>query len=247
MMNEKIDQIRELLLQLERDSICSEADSFEHNFDALELPALVAQVVDYLQPKLYPYEAAIYWHMFRHSIVADGTQRVRVSVRGLCSGVVTSSSGQGEKLSYGAVQEALRGLEEKRAIRKDGDTNREGTPYLVFLPEEIPWCLDLIKQRQSEQASSRPVDTVREVDYYNIADNRSKIFERDGFKCTYCRKQLTRFSATIDHIQPVSKGGTNAMDNLVTACLHCNSSRGNRPVMEALKAKEAEPAVGADR
>jgi hypothetical protein len=240
MMKEKIDQIRELLLQLERDGTNSEVDSFEHNFDALELPTLVAQVVDYLQPKLYPYEAAIYWHMFRHSIVSDGTQRVRVSVRGLCSGVVTSSSRQGEKLSYATVQEALRGLEEKRAIRKDGDTNRDGTPYLVFLPEEIPWCLDLMKQQQSEQTFPKPVDALREVDYYNIADNRLKVFERDGFKCTYCGKQLTRFSATLDHIQPVSKGGSNGIDNLVTACLLCNSSRGNRPVMEALKTKNAE-------
>jgi hypothetical protein len=108
-MKEKLNQIRELLFQIEQDNIRVEADSFERNFDSLELPGLVSQVVDYLQPKLYPYEAVIYWHMFRRSIVADGTQRVRVSVRGLCSGVITStSSGQGEKLSYGAVQDALR-------------------------------------------------------------------------------------------------------------------------------------------
>lgn len=236
-MKEKIDQIRKLQLEIERDNTSKEVDSFEHNFDALELPTLVAQIVDYLQPKLYPYEASIYWHMFRHSVVADGTQRVRVSVRGLCSGVITSSSGQAEKLSYGTVQEALRGLEEKEVIRKDGDTSRDGTPYFVFIPEEIPWCLELMKQRQKEQTSASSVDPIHEVDYYNIADNRLKVFERDGFQCTYCRKQLTRFSATLDHIQPVSKGGTNSMDNLVTACLHCNSSRGNRPVMEALKKK----------
>ncbi len=245
-MKDKINQIRELLSQIERDNTSGETDSFEHNFDALELPALVAQIVDFLQPKLYPYEAAIYWHMFRHSVVADGTQRVRVSVRGLCAGVVTSSSGQSQQLSYGAVQEALRGLEEKGVIRKDGDTNREGTPYLVFLPEEVPWCLDIMKQARAEQTSVRPVDPSREVDYYNIADNRMKVFERDEFKCTYCGKQLTRFSATLDHIQPVSKNGTNAMDNLVTACLHCNSRRGNRPVMEALKS-DAEPGGTPDR
>lgn len=246
-MKDQINQIRELLSQIERDSSKEEADSFEQNFDALELPVLVGQIVDYLQPRLYPYEAAIYWYMFRQSIVADGTQRVRVSVRGLCSGVVTSSSGQGEKLSYRAVQEALRGMEQKGIIRKDGDTNRDGTPYLVFLPEEVPWCLDLMKQTQDEKKTVRPVDASREVDFYNIADNRLKVFERDQFKCTYCGKQLTRFSATLDHIQPVSKGGTNVMGNLVTACLHCNSRRGNRPVMEALKTGDAESDVPAER
>ena len=113
MMKQNLDQIRELLLQIEQNEISSQADAFDHNFDALELPTLVAQIVDYLQPKLYPYEAVIYWHMFRHSIIANATQHIRVSVRGLCAGVITSSSGQSDKLSYGSVQDALRGLEEK--------------------------------------------------------------------------------------------------------------------------------------
>ena len=245
-MQGHINHIRELLSQIEAESIVKEADSFERNYDALELPTLVAQIVDYLQPKLYPYEAAIYWHMFRHSVVAHGTQRVRFSVCGLGSGVVTSSSGQSEKLSYGAVQDSLRGLEEKNVIRKDGDTNREGTPYLVLLPEEIPWCLELMKQAQAEQQVPKPVDETREVDFYNIAENRLKVFERDGYKCKYCAKQLTRFSATLDHIQPVSKGGTNTMDNLVTACLHCNSSRGSRPVMDAIKKNNADQTAASD-
>ncbi|MDE2118063.1 MAG: HNH endonuclease, partial [Betaproteobacteria bacterium] len=66
----------------------------------------------------------------------------------------------------------------------------------------------------------------------NVSENRYKVFERDGYKCHYCGKQLTRFSATLDHIQPVSKGGDNSFENLVTACLHCNAERGNKPVMD---------------
>lgn len=236
-MQEEIKQIRLLLTQIEKESETKEADSFERNFNALELPSLIGQIVDYLQPRFFPYEAAIYWHLFRHSIVANGTQHVRASVRGLCEKVITSSSGQSAKLSYGAVQDALKGLEEKGAIRKDGDTNREGTPYLILLPEEIAWCIELIKKRESEAQVSKPVDEIREIDYYNIPENRLKVFERDGYKCRYCEKQLTRFSATLDHIQPVSKDGTNAFDNLVTACLHCNSRRGNQAVMEALRSE----------
>jgi hypothetical protein len=232
-MDEKIDKIRELLLEIESQYKPQEADSFERNFNALELPDIISQIVDYLQPQLYPYEAAIYLYLFRHSVIKQGTQRVRVSVRGLGSGVVKSSSGQSEKLSYGTVQDALSGLEEKQCIRKDGDTNREGTPYFVLIPEEIPWCVDQMKTAQDNNAS-HTVDEIRDVDYYNIAENRLKIFERDSYKCKYCGKQLTRFSATLDHIQPVSRGGLNSFDNLVTACLHCNSSRGNRPVMEAV-------------
>jgi hypothetical protein len=233
-MNEQIDKIRELLAQIEASSCAAETDSFERNFDALELPELVAQITDFLQPRPLPYEAAIYWHLFRHSVVADGTQRVRASVRGLGQGVITSSSGQSDKLSYGAVQDALRGLEEKHVIRKDGDTTREGTPYFVRLPEEISWCVELIKSAQVARPPPKPIDEKRDSDFYNIAENRLRVFERDGYLCYRCGKQLTRFSATLDHIQPVSRGGDHSYVNLVTSCLHCNSRRGNSPVMDSL-------------
>ena len=238
-MIDKIDKIREILSDLESQYKPQEADSFERNFNALELPDIVSEIVDYIQPRLHPYEAAIYWYLFRHSVIKQGTQRVRVSVRGLCAGVVKSSSGQSEKLSYASVQDTLSGLEEKQCIRKDGDTNREGTPYLVLIPEEIPWCVEHMKKAQENHAAYT-VDEIRDVDYYNIAENRLTIFERDSYKCKYCGKQLTRFSATLDHIQPISHGGLNSFDNLVTACLHCNSSRGNRPVMEAVTKGMAE-------
>jgi len=234
-VKEHIDKIREHLAQIEASSSAIEADSFERNFDALELPELVSQIVDFLQPRLLPYEAAIYWHLFRHSVVAHGSQRVRASVRGLCQGVVTSSSGQSENLSYAAVQDALRGLEQKEVIRKDGDTTREGTPYFVRLPEEISWCVDLIKAAElSKRPPKKSIDEKRETDFYNIAENRLRIFERDGYVCYRCGKHLTRFSATLDHIQPVSKGGDHSYANLVTSCLHCNSRRGSRPVSDSI-------------
>jgi len=243
-MKEHIEKIREELALIEAASSAGEADSFERNFDALELPELVAQIVDFLQPRLLPYEAAIYWYLFRHSIVSDGTQRVRTSVRALsgeranvrgqCEGVVTSSSGKSSKLTYGSVQDALQSLEQKDVIRKDGDTTREGTLYFVRLPEEIPWCVDLIKSAQLAKPPPRPVDEKKESDFYNVPENRLKVFERDGYVCYRCRKQLTRFSATLDHIQPVTRDGDNSYTNLVTSCLHCNSRRGNRPVMDSI-------------
>lgn len=33
---------------------------------------------------------------------------------------------------------------------------------------------------------------------------------------------------TTDHIRPISRGGTNAPENLRTLCRRCNSARGNR-------------------
>ena len=234
---QKIKKIRELLDGLEKDLLPEDEQLFLKNFDALELPSLIQSVVDYLQPVLLPYEALIYWYMFRHSILATGQQYVRVSVRGMTSGVVMPSlrGGKSEKLSYSTVQTALQGLEEKQVILKAGDTNREGTLYKVNLPEEVPACEELMRESSEKEISE--VDTKKELDFYNVHENRQKIFERDGYKCHYCKKQLTRFSATLDHIQPVSKGGDNSYDNLITACLHCNSERGNKPVMDIIQQK----------
>jgi hypothetical protein len=228
----KISKIRALLNELESEKASSDDAAFSHNFDALEIPSIVASVVDLLQPQLLPYEAAIYWHLFRKSILENGEQYARVSVRSMQQGVVTSSSGQTSSLSYSSVQDALAGLERKGAIAKAGDTTREGTPYKVYIPEEIAICQELKASLAAEQSDQKPVDVRRDLDYYNVLENRLKVFERDNYKCHYCQKQLTRFTATLDHIQPVSRGGDNSFENLVTACLHCNSRRGNRAVMD---------------
>lgn len=45
--------------------------------------------------------------------------------------------------------------------------------------------------------------------------------------CYWCKKQLTASSATVDHVIPLSKGGTNGFDNFVLACKACNTDRRN--------------------
>lgn len=52
---------------------------------------------------------------------------------------------------------------------------------------------------------------------------RRKVFERDGYRCRYCGIELT--DPTIDHVMPVSRGGTDGMANLVTCCYSCNNAK----------------------
>ena len=111
---ETLGKIKELLDELEESLNPADQEIFAHNFDALELPSIVASIVDFLQPNLHPYEAAIYWSLFRKSIVATGQQFVRASTKGMQNNVIQSSSGQSAKLSYAAVQKALSGLEQKK-------------------------------------------------------------------------------------------------------------------------------------
>ena len=228
-MKEKIEQIRDLLSQIEDGVGDKQGQKFSKNCNAFELPSVIFLVVEFLHPELTPYEIAIYWYLFEKSIVKTGKQYARASTRGMRS-IAKSASGQSDDLSYGAIKKALYSLKEKEVISVVGGVNRDGTLYKVAFPDEIQICKNTMQKKYAVEVAE--IDTNKELDYYNVAENRLKVFERDSYKCHYCSKQLTRFSVTLDHIQPVSKSGDKSYDNLVTACTHCNSERVNRPVMD---------------
>ncbi len=232
-LKERIDQIRELLDEIER---CDPvpAETSDPDFSALELPLVIQEIVDDLQPLLTPYDAAFYWYLFRHSIAKNGSPHLRVSTRNLRTAVVKSSYSHAveSQISLGKVQETLKALESLGAIRKEGEPNRDGTLYRVLIPDEIDDCR---KFRAARKTASPPTDVrVQEIDYYNVRENRLKVYERDAYKCRFCDKQLTRFTATLDHIRPVAEGGDNSFGNVVTACLRCNSRKNKRPIGDFL-------------
>ncbi|TQI72931.1 HNH endonuclease [Bosea sp. AK1] len=57
-----------------------------------------------------------------------------------------------------------------------------------------------------------------------------QIYRRDGYLCAYCKTVDGQFE--IDHIVPVTRGGSNDPDNLCVACKPCNSSKGDRLLSE---------------
>lgn len=59
------------------------------------------------------------------------------------------------------------------------------------------------------------------------------LFARDQSLCMYCGRAFQRSALTRDHVQPVSKGGRDTWENVVSACLHCNSRKGNRTPQQA--------------
>lgn len=56
----------------------------------------------------------------------------------------------------------------------------------------------------------------------------ARLFERDNNLCMYCGGEYSRAQLTRDHVQPVSKGGLDSWENVVTACRGCNHAKGNR-------------------
>lgn len=57
---------------------------------------------------------------------------------------------------------------------------------------------------------------------------RFEVFKRDSFRCQYCGKSAPDVVLNVDHIKPVSKGGTNDLTNLITSCFDCNQGKKHR-------------------
>lgn len=54
---------------------------------------------------------------------------------------------------------------------------------------------------------------------------RFEILRRDNYTCRYCGAKAPDVRLTVDHVLPVSLGGTDDAANLVTACVSCNSGK----------------------
>lgn len=189
-----------------------------------KLQKIIEQYVDYLLPNLTPYEATMYIFLLRSAYIKNDSREVRIGKRtiGAKLGGARGKGGSTQVTAFSHVTELVKGLESKGCI-KIGDTNRDGTLYIILLPEEIP----LVKEKLSIQQEPE------EEDYFNNSEKRLIIFERDNWTCVYCGEKVTSANATLDHLIPQYKGGKNTEENLKTACLICNSIKSGKTYDEA--------------
>lgn len=65
----------------------------------------------------------------------------------------------------------------------------------------------------------------------------SILFARDQYTCQYCgrhkRELRRREHLTREHVKPLSRGGYDVWENVVTACSACNHKKGNKLPYEA--------------
>lgn len=62
---------------------------------------------------------------------------------------------------------------------------------------------------------------------------RRNIFFRDRNRCQYCGRVYAQKRLNLDHVVPLSRGGRSSWDNVVCACIECNSRKGSRTPEEA--------------
>jgi 5-methylcytosine-specific restriction endonuclease McrA len=68
--------------------------------------------------------------------------------------------------------------------------------------------------------------------YYKIK-MRQRLSEAQNHRCCYCHVRFSDdraspYYATLEHVIPISRGGSNNLKNLVVACEACNNIRGSR-------------------
>ena len=69
--------------------------------------------------------------------------------------------------------------------------------------------------------------------------SRTRLLERDQYTCAYCRGPAN----TVDHIEPVSRGGSTTWLNTVAACKPCNSRKGDRHLSASGMTLHLHPSV----
>ena len=79
------------------------------------------------------------------------------------------------------------------------------------------------------------------IPFARAAFSRKAVLARDTV-CQYCGKLPSpKNPLTIDHVLPVSRGGTNSWENTVAACSRCNHRKDARTPEEAGMALLREP------
>ncbi|MFO0567184.1 MAG: HNH endonuclease [Polyangiaceae bacterium] len=70
----------------------------------------------------------------------------------------------------------------------------------------------------------RKISTVKR----GVKFSRMNVYLRDDFTCAYCQKKLAMSELTYDHVHPRSRGGRTEWENIVTACMPCNTKKSNK-------------------
>ncbi len=99
------------------------------------------------------------------------------------------------------------------------------------------WAKDPERFRTQERRRYRRHRTSRIIAQRNIQARRAgaegqvtakqwlRLLKRHRFRCFYCGVVLTLKNRTLDHKIPLSRGGTNTINNVVPACRPCNNRK----------------------
>lgn len=179
---------------------------------------------DHAAPRLDVYEQAIYLYIARHTLAINEDVAV-IGFKSARKEMAFGTGKAGTPPSEGVIYRKLKGLESKGFIKVLA-SERTGTRIKIFTPFEIKGVV-------AEQEEECPL-SLEDADFFEDANNRQLILERDGFDCFYCLRGIDENSYVIEHV--VSRPeGTNSYRNLVASCRQCNNRKGAEAAEDFLR------------
>ena len=116
------------------------------------------------------------------------------------------------------------GITNKKQVIKTQDINA-ATKFkkLETAQEKLAWASKKLKGFTPVEIGEEVSDGMRIVKRKSFTSSeRVAIYDRNHGRCAICGRYVPFADFTVDHIIPISKGGTNNMDNLQCACKTCN-------------------------
>lgn len=127
-----------------------------------------------------------------------------------------------EPLTLVPTRRAIRLVLERKAEILEVDGGREYRSESVTVP--APTVIRLVRFIHVPRRFRRQV-------------TNTFLFARDDYTCQYCGRHKGELKGrqflTRDHVLPVSRGGGNTWENVVTSCSPCNNRKGGRLPEEA--------------
>lgn len=84
------------------------------------------------------------------------------------------------------------------------------------------------KRDRTSKVSHRQQNRARSMGLEVESITLAKLYERDNGICGICGKRVNTRYASIDHIQPVSKGGHHIWTNVQLTHIRCNKIKSNK-------------------
>ncbi len=92
----------------------------------------------------------------------------------------------------------------------------------------------MIDEEYHPISSEQPIVKTKRQRSRDRKPKRLRLWNQNPY-CFYCNAQLTFNESTLDHVIPLSKGGSNRIENLVLACSDCNQKKDNKLDFKAPK------------
>lgn len=96
----------------------------------------------------------------------------------------------------------------------------------------------------AERKVSNKLKWKRAQDQLGTVTRRHIRREAKAKRCSYCLEPLTAENRQLDHIAPLSRGGQHDDSNIIASCSGCNLSKGRKPFLIWLIAKQNQKLPG---